>query len=129
MFKITPCFMAVALAFGTIAASAQETSNKSDLFGQDSSGTNSTSTQSQSTQQRKVRITNGMTEEQGVLGGRSVDSVEGHTAGARERNDGERERTGGKRDRKARGARQDENNLNERRGFVDSEFDENKPLS
>jgi protein involved in polysaccharide export with SLBB domain len=37
MFKITPSFVAVALAASTIAASAQETPSKADLFGQDAS--------------------------------------------------------------------------------------------
>jgi protein involved in polysaccharide export with SLBB domain len=35
MFKTTSCFMAVALAVTAIAASAQETNNKADMFGQE----------------------------------------------------------------------------------------------
>jgi protein involved in polysaccharide export with SLBB domain len=42
MFKITSSLMAVALAATAIAASAQETTNKADLFGQDSSSSGST---------------------------------------------------------------------------------------
>lgn len=53
MFKITRCFMAVALAVNAMAASAQEVANQSDMFGQDPATTVGTPAA-----QRKVAITN-----------------------------------------------------------------------
>jgi protein involved in polysaccharide export with SLBB domain len=64
MFKISPRFMAVALALVSIGASAQEANNKSDMFGQDLSNVGGTAFQS-TPAQRKVRITNDMVDAQG----------------------------------------------------------------
>jgi protein involved in polysaccharide export with SLBB domain len=72
MFKFTKSFAAVALAVASFAASAQTTSNSSDLFNQDSSAPSSISsassmgTPSSSTSSRRTIITNGLGSESGA---------------------------------------------------------------
>jgi protein involved in polysaccharide export with SLBB domain len=58
MFKFTKIFSAVALAVTAIAASAQETTNKADMFGQEAPGVGDAVTAPTPAQARKVKITN-----------------------------------------------------------------------
>jgi protein involved in polysaccharide export with SLBB domain len=58
MFKFTKSFTAVALAMTAFAASAQEASNKADMFGQDTPSAGESVTAPAPAAARKVRITN-----------------------------------------------------------------------
>jgi protein involved in polysaccharide export with SLBB domain len=84
MFKFTKIFAAVALAATSIAASAQDTNNKSDLFNQDASATSNTgmgdATMS-STQSRRLSISNNPPNESGA--GRA--NASGNVYGAQSR--------------------------------------------
>jgi protein involved in polysaccharide export with SLBB domain len=64
MLKIFTSFMAVALASVTIAASAQNTSSRDDLFGQEAQSVQSPATAPMTP---KVRIVNGSTDERRIL--------------------------------------------------------------
>jgi protein involved in polysaccharide export with SLBB domain len=72
MFNFTKSFMAVALAVAAIGASAQESNDKADLFGQDQSSVGDASSMTAganlgSTSARKVIITNKLTSQGGAL--------------------------------------------------------------
>lgn len=54
MFKITPRFMAFALAVAAITASAQETANRADMFGQESSTLNDVQPTAPATQRKTI---------------------------------------------------------------------------
>lgn len=72
MFKFTKNFAAVALAATSLAAVAQDTNSRSDLFNQDMSSTSTTSSMGESTssagQSRRVSINNSQANELGNAG-------------------------------------------------------------
>jgi protein involved in polysaccharide export with SLBB domain len=79
MFKFTRCFVAVALALTAVAASAQEATNRSDMFGQESStnttDATSTSASSSPSASRKVILTNVRPSDS--ANGRAIDNADG----------------------------------------------------
>jgi protein involved in polysaccharide export with SLBB domain len=124
--------MAVILAVATIAASAQEANNKSDMFGQETSNPSDPAVSTAQTP-RKVRIANGMTDSQsgtprGAISARDV-GREPSVNGTHERAAGTRERTDGARGRAAQDMRQDEKLLSRRRSLINTEVAENDPPS
>jgi protein involved in polysaccharide export with SLBB domain len=75
MFKFTKNFAAVALAATSIAASAQDTNSRSDLFNQDMSSTTATPGMGNATvpptQQRRMSITNNQPDDLGTASDRN----------------------------------------------------------
>lgn len=75
MFKFNKCFMAVALAVASISASAQQSSNNSDMFGQDATGmgdaASTSAPVSSGTSPRRVSITNAQAGQASMTGTRS----------------------------------------------------------
>jgi protein involved in polysaccharide export with SLBB domain len=72
MFKFTKSFTAAALAMAAIAASAQETSNKADMFGQEQSTAADQAALPSSAPSRKLSITNSMAGQTGLTSGQNV---------------------------------------------------------
>jgi protein involved in polysaccharide export with SLBB domain len=72
MFKFTKSFTAVALAAAAIAASAQEASNRTDMFGQEQPTTAEQAALPSSAPARKPSITNSMAGQTGLTSGQNV---------------------------------------------------------
>jgi protein involved in polysaccharide export with SLBB domain len=117
--------MAVALAAATIAASAQEANNKSDMFGQEASSVGDAATPPTQTP-RKVRITNGTADPQSVA---PKGAVPARDAGREPAAIGTRERAAGTRDRAAKETQSNAYLGQQRRGLINPDINENEPPS
>jgi protein involved in polysaccharide export with SLBB domain len=118
--------MAVALAAATIAASAQEANNKSDMFGQEASSVGDAATPPAQTP-RKVRITNGTADPQSVAPKGAVPPT--RDAGREPNAIGTRERAAGTRERAANETQSNAYLGQQRRGLINPDINENEPPS
>lgn len=111
MFKFNKSFAAAAMAVASIAASAQQDTNRSDLFNQESSASSATFATpnlgdvAQPSQPRKIRITNGQVSELGggaVRGGSDANLTGAESRGAIVDRDAQRRLNAGNQQRRDR---------------------------